>query len=158
MKGIDFNTLVTMSPAQIEKAIAVGIKDGLNAVSVVFFREIQKQLSKPGTGTHYPSQRYRSSRPGGTPAVQTGRLRNSFVPKMARISRSSRGYTARVRQSGSPGVESPVKYGWILETSKRLKRSYIKGPGRALDKTRAKAQRVFQSEFVIGVNNANKSV
>jgi phage gpG-like protein len=62
-------------------AIVRGAYFGLVQLGRELQGEIRKELSQPGTGRHHTAWglKYRSSAPGKPPAVQSGRLRNSWL-------------------------------------------------------------------------------
>lgn len=111
-------------------AIVRGAYFGLVQLGIQLQGEVRNELSQPGTGRHHTSWglRYRSSAPGKPPAVQSGRLRNSWLagatPKV-----SNNAMTVKV--STKLPYAAILQYGGMTGRGRRTKiapRPYLNRP------------------------------
>ena len=120
---------------------------GLEALTFSFQRRVKKMLSKPGTGKKKSGQKYAPSVSPNPPAVQTNRLRNSWVA--GRKKRTTRPGKVSILLSQGAGFADAAKYGYILEKGlgnlKGKKREFIKPTIKLFRGGRA--QRIFSSVF-----------
>lgn len=151
----------------IKRKINKGIKQGVEALHVQLNADIKKRLSLPGTGKKYPPMKTgprkgypkkRSAAKGQPPAVQTGRLRNSWTIN-ANVKTFQGGYRSVVRQKGLSSVVSPVKYGYWLETDKagtigKGDHPYLGGPKGAFTLMKPKAQSIFDAYLRKAIRDA----
>lgn len=161
-RRINITAEVNFPIQEIDKLLTRGVRDGMNAIGITLVRNISGRsgvLSREGTGKHYKGNPAKSSKKGEFPVAQTGRLRLSWMVKLSNPVKMYGKFVGKVKQRGvGGGVESPVRYGYILETSPRLKRKYIGGPKGALAMTKKTAQKVFQAELEESIRRANKVV
>jgi hypothetical protein len=166
MANIEFNK------AKISRDMERGIKQGVEALHAELNKMIVKRLSKPGTGKQYPKAkkttkwqeegfpRYRSAAKGRPPAVQTGRLRRSWVLPSA-PKRFIGGYRSILHQvePTDSGVTSPVKYGLYLETDKsgalgKGLHPFLGGQFGAIAIVQRQSQKIFRYYFEKAIRDA----
>jgi hypothetical protein len=144
---------VKFKPAQTKARLQNAAKLGLTFMTISLQKRVVANLSKGGTGTRYSGNPARSSTYGGMPAVQTGRLRNSFGAGEANITHRKTKSGAKLVFGQHKGGKS-TKYGWILETSARLDRAFLLP---ALKRFTPRAPRVFKAVFDKAVNHINRT-
>lgn len=159
---------VTFNAAKISRAMAGGIKDGVEAINIALLGRIQERLTKPGTGKKYPPAKtgpntgfpkYRSAAEGRPPAVQTARLLQSWTIPTTRPRKFKGGYTSTMRQvSVGDGPTSPVKYGFFLETKNGKlgegRHPFLGGKFGAIAITQRQAQKIFDYYFKRAIRKA----
>ncbi len=136
--------LYTFDAKGYQEAMIRACYDAAIEVGMRLQGEIRKELSQPGTGRHHKSWglKYRSSAPGQPPAVQSGRLRNSWVSGSVPVVKGN---------TISLPVLSKLKYAAILNfggqtgkgrRTKIAARPYLEAPtGRVRDTAEAIYQR-----------------
>jgi HK97 gp10 family phage protein len=142
----------------IRKQVDAAIEDALGNMFLLTARSVRANLSKPGTGKVYRVAKgkkkgrnlrarglHRASAPGYPPAVDTNRLRASWIISLgswkygyAKIKAES---TRTVLNYGSTLFYAPLlEYG----TSRMKQRPYLRP---AFDKVRPLAEKTFQRAF-----------
>jgi HK97 gp10 family phage protein len=142
----------------IRKQLDAAIEDALGNMFLLTARSVRANLSKPGTGKVYRVAKgkkkgrnlrarglHRASAPGYPPAVDTNRLRASWIISLgswkygyAKINAEP---TRRVLNYGSTLFYAPLlEYG----TSRMKQRPYLRP---AFDKVRPLAEKTFQRAF-----------
>jgi hypothetical protein len=147
---------VTFSTNKLNRLNQRATMKGLDALTFSFQRRVKKMLSKPGTGRKRSGQNYAPSVSPNPPAVQSGRLRNSWVA--GRKKRKTRPGKVSIFLTQGAGFADAAKYGYILEKGlgnlKGKKREFIK-PSIKLFRG-GRAQRIFSSVFRREVAKINK--
>lgn len=70
---------------EFQKIIRRNVEKAVDRASIKFQARVKRELSRSGSGVHYPGQRTRSSAPGEPPAAQTGALRLSIQVDRTRL-------------------------------------------------------------------------
>ena len=129
---------------------------------MVLLDNINVILNGVGTGVKYSGNTVRSSKKGFPPALQTGRLRNSWAlqsPALPKITRRQISSITSQVDEGEAGVASPLKYGAILESDaeRGLDRPYLRGRNGAVAQTQAVAQGIMDANIKIATDKIDRS-
>ena len=94
---------------QVSDDVNDELRKALAKAALIVQKEAKRNLSKPGKGKKHRGLNYRSSKPGDSPAVQTGHLRRSVQVDTSKL----KGKRPSVR------VGTNLKYGAWLEYGTR---------------------------------------
>lgn len=99
--------------------------------------ETKIELSKPGKGIKWPTLKYRSSKPGDPPTVQTGTLRRSIQVDRSNIAKTLTNrvgtnvkYAKRL-ELGDPDVDGMAARPYLVTALSRVRQKMLKRFARA---------------------------
>lgn len=152
--NVKFHCVTKFNNPATKKKLQQAGRKALTVCAMSLQKRVISNLSKPGTGTWYSGNPARSSSKGQGPAIQTGRLVNSFSAGLNNIKgvKVASGAKLTFGQHASGGAAT--QYGWILETKPELERAFLLP---ALKRFTPRAPKIFKFVFDKEVEKIDKA-